>query len=81
MSVRKYYEVSCDICGKTINHYNHYKPSLKQLQKDCGRIVISNGKVVTICDKCNKKDERVIKQRVIEVIANDIVQDSKYIYE
>lgn len=73
MSVRKYYEVSCDICGKTIIYYNHYKPSLKQLREDCERIVINNGKVVSICDECNRKDEKVIKQKVIEIIVNDII--------
>lgn len=70
--IRKYYEVSCDICGKLINSYNNYKPSIQQLRKDCDRVVISHGRLVTICQECNSKDERVLKQRIIEVVAKDI---------
>lgn len=78
MSIIKYYEVSCDICGAGIKHYIHYKPSIKQLRKDCGRVVINNGKIVTICNECNSKDEHVLKQRIIEVITNDIIQKCSY---
>lgn len=54
MPVRKYYEVTCDKCGQVINHYIYYKPSLKQLRKDCGIVRINNGKIITICEDCVK---------------------------
>ena len=55
MSFTKWYEACCDNCGAVINHYIHYKPTIKELKKDCGRVVIRNGTVITICDECNKK--------------------------
>lgn len=55
MAITKVYEVTCDKCSKTINHYIHYKPSLKQLRKDCGIVRINNGKVITICEDCAKE--------------------------
>ena len=55
MSITKWYEACCDNCGAVINHYIHYKPAIKELKKDCGRVVIRNGTVITICDECNKK--------------------------
>lgn len=59
MAIVKYYEVSCDKCGVTINHYINYKPSLKQLRKDCGRVRINDGKVILICKDCVNKDTEV----------------------
>ena len=73
MSVIKWYEVCCDICGAAINHYLHYKPSIKQLREDCGKVVISNGKLVVICKNCNKINENVLKQRIIEIVADDML--------
>lgn len=58
MSITRWYEVCCDNCGAVINHYIHYKPTIKELKKDCGRVVIHNCKVITICDECNKKNKR-----------------------
>ena len=58
MSITRWYEVCCDNCGAVINHYIHYKPTIKELKKDCGSVVIHNGKVITICDECNKKNKR-----------------------
>lgn len=52
--IRKYYEVSCDICGKTIIHYNGYAPTNKELKKVCGLFRINNGKRITICEACNE---------------------------
>lgn len=52
MSIRKYYEVTCEVCSKVINHYSHYKPSLKQLRKDCGIVRINNGKIRIVCKDC-----------------------------
>ena len=76
MSVTKWYEVCCDICGAAINHYFHYKPSIKQLREDCGKVVISHGKVVTICETCNEMDENTLKQKIIKIVADDIIQDA-----
>ena len=73
MSVIKWYEVCCDICGTAINHYLHYKPSIKQLREDCGKVVISYGKLVIICKNCNKMGEDILKQRIIEIIADDML--------
>ena len=73
MSVIKWYEVCCDICGAAINHYLHYKPSIKQLREDCGKVVISHGKLVVICKNCNKMDENTLKQRIIEIVADDML--------
>lgn len=73
MSVIKCYEVYCDICGAAINHYVHYKPSIEQLKEDCGKVVISHGKLVTICENCNKMNEYTLKQRIIEIVANDML--------
>ena len=55
MSITKWYEACCDNCGAVINHYIHYKLTIKELKKDCGRVVIRNGTVITICDECKKK--------------------------
>ena len=61
MAIIKIYEVACDKCCQVINHYIHYKPSLKQLRKDCGIVRINNGKVRIICKGCveaeNNKDK------------------------
>lgn len=76
MNVIKYYEVCCDICGAYINHYVHYKPSINHLKEDCGKVVISHSKVITICENCNEMDKNTLKQRIIEVATNDIIQDA-----
>lgn len=73
MSVIKCYEVCCDICGAAINHYVHYKPSIEQLKEDCGKVVISHGKLVTICENCNEMYTDILKQRIIEIVANDML--------
>lgn len=56
MAITKVYEVTCDKCGQVINHYIHYKPSLKELRKDSGRVRINNGKIITICEDCDKRE-------------------------
>lgn len=60
--IQKIYEVSCDKCGVAINHYLHYKPSIKQLREDCGRIRINNGHVRLICKSC-VEDEAKTKDK------------------
>ena len=61
MPIRKYYEVTCEVCSKVINHYSSYKPSLKQLRKDCRIVRINNGKIRIVCKDCveakNNKDK------------------------
>ena len=61
MAITKVYEVTCDKCGQAINHYIHYKPSLKQLRKDCGIVRINNGNIRIVCKDCveakNNKDK------------------------
>lgn len=52
--IKKYYEVICYKCGEIINIYTGDKPTTKQLRKDCGSVVINNGKIITICANCNK---------------------------
>lgn len=32
--IKKWYEVSCDYCGKTIQHYPRKRPSADELRKD-----------------------------------------------
>ena len=56
MSIYKYYEVSCDVCGKVINHYP-YRPTRNDLKKDVGVMKYVNGKVKIICQDCLNKEE------------------------
>lgn len=53
-----------------------FKPSLKHLKEDC-KIVLTQKRVVTICNECNDKDEFILKQRIIEVVANDMISVNK----
>lgn len=62
MSITKWYEVCCDKCGVAINHYSHYKPSIKQLREDCGRVRINNGHIRIICRDC-VEDEAKAKDK------------------
>lgn len=52
--ITKLYEVTCDKCGVCINHYIHHKPTIKELRKDCGKVIIVNGKIKLLCDECAK---------------------------
>lgn len=40
----------------------HYKPSIKQLREDCGRVRINNGHVRLICKSC-VEDEAKAKDK------------------
>ena len=55
MSIVKWYEVSCDICGKAINHYR-YRPTTNDL-KECGVKIkrINKSEIKIICDECVNK--------------------------
>ena len=56
MSVYKYYEVSCDVCGKVINHYP-YRPTRTDLKEDDAIMKYVNGKVKIICQDCLNKED------------------------
>lgn len=47
--IHKYYEVLCDYCGRTINHYPDKKPTNENLKKD--GIVITKTKQFC-CEQC-----------------------------
>ena len=32
--IKKWYEVSCDLCGKGLNHYAELKPTCTDLRRD-----------------------------------------------
>lgn len=49
--IRKWYEVSCDLCGAGLNHYA-FSPTPTDLRKDGIKVIIRNGKKLTFCDKC-----------------------------
>lgn len=63
MSITKWYEVCCDKCGVAINHYLHYKPSIKQLREDCGRVRINNGNIRIICRDCVEDEAKAKDKR------------------
>lgn len=63
MSITKWYEVCCDKCGVAINHYSHYKPSIKQLREDCGRVRINNGNIRIICRDCVEDEAKAKDKR------------------
>lgn len=50
--IQKIYEVTCDKCRCLIKRYFDYKPSLKKLRKDSGRVRINNGKILLLCKDC-----------------------------
>ena len=45
--ITKWYEVSCDCCGGTINHYIEWKPTKKELEADGAYCTTIN----QFCDK------------------------------
>ncbi len=53
--IKKLYEVSCDLCGRGLNHYIGLKPTPTDLRNDRIKVIINNGKVFTYCDDCYKK--------------------------
>lgn len=50
--IRKWYEVSCDICCVGLSHYARLKPTATELRRDGVKVIINNGKVHTYCDEC-----------------------------
>lgn len=55
--ILKQYILSCDKCGKVIDTYFHYKPSMKQIRKDAGAVRINNGHIRVICKDCANEVE------------------------
>ena len=55
--IKKYYEVSCDLCGHGLNHYAGLKPTPSDLREDGIKVKIKNGKVLTFCDECYEKQK------------------------
>lgn len=53
--IRKWYEVSCDLCGHVINHYVGLKPTPTDLRRYGIKVRINNGKTIVYCDGCFKK--------------------------
>ena len=51
----KWYEVSCDMCGRGLNHYGRLKPTPTDLRRDDIKVIINNGKVHTYCEECYNK--------------------------
>jgi len=43
--IKKWYEVSCDLCGKGLNRYAELKPTCTDLRRDGSKVKINNGKV------------------------------------
>lgn len=53
--IKKWYEVSCDMCGVGLNHYAGLKPTTTTLRHDGIKVIIYNGKIHTYCDDCYNK--------------------------
>lgn len=59
MPITKYYELTCDKCGKIIKVYRHYKPSITEIRKEKIKMRINNGHIITYCEECiTKKDKQ-----------------------
>ena len=54
MPIIKIYEVKCDGCGKLIDTFIGYKPSLQKLRRS-SIVKIKNGHTLTWCMSCYKK--------------------------
>lgn len=52
--IRRWYEVSCDLCGYGLNHYS-FSPTPTVLRQDGIKVIIRNGKRLTYCEECYKK--------------------------
>lgn len=53
--IRKWYEVTCDSCGKGLNHYPQLKPTSTDLRNDGIKVIINNGKIHTYFEDCYNK--------------------------
>lgn len=57
MSIKKRYDVYCDVCGKLIKTYYYYKPTTTQLRKDNINVIINNSKILNICQTCKQRKQ------------------------
>lgn len=57
MSIKKHYDVCCDVCGKLIKTYHDYKPTTTQLRKDNINVIINNSKILNICQTCKQRKQ------------------------
>jgi hypothetical protein len=53
--IKKWYEVSCDLCGKGLNHYAELKPTCTDLRRDGFKVKINNGKVFVFVKSAMKR--------------------------
>lgn len=60
--IKKWYEVSCDLCGKGLNHYAELKPTCTDLRRDGFKVKINNGKVFVFCKECYEKIKKETKK-------------------
>jgi len=68
--IKKWYEVSCDLCGKGLNHYAELKPTCTDLRRDSFKVKINNGKVFVFCKECYekiKKQSEFNQERINEI--------------
>lgn len=52
--IRKWYEVSCDLCGRVFKNYT-FRPSPTSLRHEGIKVIFRNGKIFTFCKECNDK--------------------------
>lgn len=60
--IKKWYEVSCDLCGNGLNHYAELKPTCTDLRRDGFKVKINNGKVFVFCKECYEKIKKETKK-------------------
>ena len=60
--IKKWYEVSCDLCGNGLNHYAELKPTCTDLRRDGIKVKINNGKVFVFCKECYEKIKKETKK-------------------
>lgn len=60
--IKKWYEVSCDVCGYGLNHYANLKPTPTDLRRDGIKVRINNGKIFVFCDECFKEMKKKEKK-------------------
>ena len=52
--IKKWYEVSCDLCGCVLNNFPNLKPTPTDLRRYGFKIRINNGKTFVFCEGCFK---------------------------
>lgn len=61
--IKKWYKVSCDLCGNGLNHYAELKPTCTDLRRDGFKVKINNGKVFVFCKECYEKIKKETNYR------------------